>query len=568
MLSYHPQVPYSVIFLLVLFPSLLSTENSPYQYRDWKNYHGLGLDPRTFYHKGQNPRNMWNQRNQNLEPCQATPDIYFVLDKSANMLYGWSHVQKFVQDMVTRLSNPDLRVSIITYSCKGNILLPITGDREEILKGVERIKHTITAGHELIHEGLWKANKQIIKVNRKGVRPTMIIFLLNGPLNNDLYGYSMIETNDTRKMGGQVYGVGTGQSRRSQIIGLSGGLANAFTNKKTEHLSDIITPLLSKACPSLKTAVTSIICILESNPVVVEGYGFDFARRKEDIICRFYLGDPQMTVRDVPPINITKTTVTCPGPIVDSAGRAIHILLSLDNGKNFLNNDLYVASRTCGKTTVKYGQRTTTTRRTTTTTTTTPSTTTKSPTTILLVTEKPGIDKFIFVPVLLALLLLLLLAGCFWQLCCVPPVEELPPPEPQPQPREKKQPPPVSPPAPTVPVNSAPIVIICCCTCRGLYVSRDVEGNVTVCNFNPLCFPQLPLIWPKCGDQGQFTNWALLKEPCIPKVSLPPRQEYLPLASCSQCHCLPASCSRHSSRLRQLPLHSRAPRAPRSHPPT
>lgn len=81
MLSYHPQVPYSVIFLLVLFPSLLSTENSPYQYRDWKNYHGLGLDPRTFYHKGRNPRNMWNQRNQNLEPCQATPDIYFVLDK-------------------------------------------------------------------------------------------------------------------------------------------------------------------------------------------------------------------------------------------------------------------------------------------------------------------------------------------------------------------------------------------------------------------------------------------------------------------------------------------------------
>lgn len=53
------------------------------------------------------------------------------------------------------------------------------------------------------------------------------------------------------------------------------------------------------------------------------------------------------------------------------------------------------------------------------------------------------------------------------------------------QPRKKKQPPPVSPPAPTVPVNSAPIMIICCCTCRGLYVSRDVEvrGLLRGCDF-------------------------------------------------------------------------------------
>lgn len=33
-----------------------------------------------------------------------------------------------------------------------------------------------------------------------------------------------------------------------------------------------------------------------------------------------------------------------------------------------------------------------------------------------------------------------------------------------------------------------------------------LQGNVTVCNFNPLCFPQLPLIWPKCGDQVSGTQ--------------------------------------------------------------
>ncbi|XP_021038172.1 anthrax toxin receptor-like isoform X1 [Mus caroli] len=571
MLSCCPQVPHSVIFLLMLLPSLLRTENFLYQYHDWKNYHGLGLDPRTFSYEDQNPKHMWHQRNSAQEPCQATPDIYFVLDKSAHMLYGWPHIPKFVLDLVTRLSNPDLRVSIITYSCKGNVILPITGDREEILKGIERMKYSITAGHELIYQGLWKANKQIIRGNRRGAQhPSMVIFLLHGPLDNQAYGYSLAETNDTRRMGGYVCGVGTGQSERNQIIGLAGSQEYAFTNKKPEELSDLIIPLSSKACPSLKTAITRIICIRESNPVVLEGYGFDFARRKEDVICRFYFGGAKKTIIDSPPINITKTTVTCPGPIVDSAGRAIHIQLSLDNGKNFLHNHLYVASRTCGKsplTTVRYGS-TTTTRRTTTTTTTTttPSTT---PTTETTTKEpKPSIDKFIFAPVLLALLLLLLLIGCFWQLCCVPPVKELPPPKPQPQPREKKQPPPVSPPVPTRPVNPPPILIICCCTCRGLYVSRDMKGNVTVCNFNPLCCPQLPLRWPQYGGQGWFTNWALLKEPCIPMASLPAGREHLPLASCSQCHRLSANHSRYSSNLRQLALHPWAPRVPQSLPPT
>ncbi|XP_017455791.1 anthrax toxin receptor-like isoform X2 [Rattus norvegicus] len=528
---------------------------------------------------------MWPRKNSKFEPCQATPDIYFIMDKSRRMLHGWPHVPKFVLDMVTRLSNQNLRVSIITYSCKGNIFLPITGDREEILKGIERMKYTITTGHEHIYQGLWKATKQMIKANRRGAgRPSMIIFLLNGPLSNQAYGYSLDEANDARKMGATIYGVGTGQSERNQIIGLTGGPDYAFTNKRPEDLNDLINPLASKICPSLKTAVTRIICIKESNPVVLEGYGFDFAMRKEDVICRFYLGGVKH-LKDANPINITKTTITCPGPIVDSEGRAINILLSLDNGKNFLNNGLYVASRICGKsplTTVKTSGKTTTitTKTTRRTTTTTPSTTTTTPTTI---TEKPkpSIDKFIFVPILLALLLSMLLIGCCWQLCCVPPVEELPPPQPRPQPvkarpapapqpkpREKEQPPRVTPPAPTVPVNSTSIVIICCCTCRGLYVSRDVEGNVTVCNFNPLCCPQLSLIWPQYGNQGWFTNVALAKEPCIPKFSLPPSPESLRLASCSQCHRLPDRRPRRPLGLWRLALHSWVPRVPRSLPPT
>lgn len=76
-----PWVPHSVLFLLMP-PLWLNTESFLYQDSDWGNYHGHGLDSRSFYHsEDQGPKHTWHQRNAVEEPCQASPDIYFVLDK-------------------------------------------------------------------------------------------------------------------------------------------------------------------------------------------------------------------------------------------------------------------------------------------------------------------------------------------------------------------------------------------------------------------------------------------------------------------------------------------------------
>ncbi|XP_055468287.1 anthrax toxin receptor-like [Psammomys obesus] len=534
MLRFCPQVPHCILFPLMLLPSLLSTGNFLYMYPDWENYHGLGLDSRTFHHhEDQNPRHMRHQRNSNQEPCLATPDIYFVLDKSDRMARGWPYVSQFVEDMVQRLSNQDLRVSFISFSCKGNIILPITGNREEIKKGLQRLKNTIPAGHEELFQGLWKANKQIKKVNSGGVhRPSMIISVLFSPLDDITYNYSLEEVDTIRKMGTTIYSVGLGLSEEDQvrvqvttcssepqlkntlpevvlsfsrgcgqqvttaaIRGLAGKPENAFPNKKAEEMTDLITPLASKICPSLTSSDTRFICMGESTPVVLRGKGFDFAMRKEDVICRFHFMDINKTFTDFKAFNLTNTTVTCPGPIVGEPGKMIHVELSLDNGKNFMNKNLYVASKTCDvflevvASNLSFSQGATfpptvkpTTRRHTTpstsTTTTTPSIktiptittlpTTESPTTEVL---KPSIGGYIFSPIILFLVLTTMLAGCFWQLCCHPPVEEELP-KPEPQPREKKQPPlPVSLP----PEDPSPIVIVCCCECCCLYVSSDTE---------------------------------------------------------------------------------------------
>ncbi|KAL6081000.1 hypothetical protein STEG23_029105, partial [Scotinomys teguina] len=104
------------------------------------------------------------------------------------------------------------------------------------------------------------------------------------------------------------------------IIGIAGKPENAFANKKAEQLQDLIFPMASKACPSLKSLDTQIICIRESNPVVLRGYGFDFAMHKEEVICRFYFSDIDMSFKDAKAFNLTNITVTCPGPVVEEPG--------------------------------------------------------------------------------------------------------------------------------------------------------------------------------------------------------------------------------------------------------
>lgn len=83
MLGCCPRGSHTVfLFLGLLPPSLLSTGNFLSQYPVWESYPGLALASRNFHHhEAQNPRHMWHRRSSKQKPCQATPDIYFVLDK-------------------------------------------------------------------------------------------------------------------------------------------------------------------------------------------------------------------------------------------------------------------------------------------------------------------------------------------------------------------------------------------------------------------------------------------------------------------------------------------------------
>lgn len=92
-----------------------------------------------------------------------------------------------------------------------------------------------------------------------------------------------------------------------------------------------------------------------------------------------------------------------------------------------------------------------------------------------------------------------------------------------------------------------------------------LPGNQATAALGPVCC-DISAFCLSSLLQGRCTNFALLKalcaqDSCSPRVSLPPSQECLPLASCSQCHQFPVSCSRFPSRLPSVTPPSWAPRA-------
>lgn len=65
------------------------------------------------------------------------------------------------------------------------------------------------------------------------------------------------------------------------------------------------------------------VVLTESNPVVLEGYGFDFARRKEDVICRFYLDDIKGTIKGKQGFcSLSRVSLSLPTVLLDTGVRS------------------------------------------------------------------------------------------------------------------------------------------------------------------------------------------------------------------------------------------------------
>ncbi|KAM4852540.1 anthrax toxin receptor-like [Thomomys bottae] len=455
----HPCAPESSLFLLLLltFTSLDSI---------W----GLNFR-RTHVTEDQgaiHSRRQWRP----LEDCNTSPDFYIALDKGSRVKTDWKFFYKFAVDIVARFrKNPILRISFITFACKGNIINPITSNRVKIQKALDRLKYTIPAGYMLPFNALYKANIQIERLKRLGLHTySVIILVINNEMKPPEFKVTLKEAQYSRKLSAVIIAIGVGYSKRDQLTQITGKPENTFSSQYTEsHLQEAVNMIHQRFCPRLTGVQNRTLCIRGGNTMIVEGYGFDIAGNVENIICRYvYSGK---IFKHEKAFTYSSNMIICRTPPSEEVGKAVFIEISLNKGHSYMDGNIFMFTRSCGRTlstTLKTkptrGKPTTTTMKTTTRPTTmttatmmtatttittaelgtataiaTPMTTTTpnvlpthvairlTITTIPHITpETPMISNFIFVPIGLALLFAVLLFGCLRQLCCPPPVKEPP----------------------------------------------------------------------------------------------------------------------------------------------
>ncbi|XP_012372370.2 zinc finger protein 488 [Octodon degus] len=189
---------------------------------------------------------------------------------------------------------PNLRVSFITYSCKGNIILPLTSDRGEIQRGLDRLKYSIPAGTRIPHKGFEKANVQLERSNSGAVQiPSVIISVISDILDDRRYDKAKAEADKARNSGATIYTVG-----------------------------------------------------VENYDYVIDAEDLYPKIKKEEVFCRFKFNATGIV--DQRAKNVDKTGITCGVPVIYEAGREIFVKVSVDNGKSFLDISFRFTSIDCG----------------------------------------------------------------------------------------------------------------------------------------------------------------------------------------------------------------------------
>ncbi|PNI82954.1 ANTXR2 isoform 6 [Pan troglodytes] len=169
-------------------------------------------------------------RAQEQPSCRRAFDLYFVLDKSGSVANNWIEIYNFVQQLAERFVSPEMRLSFIVFSSQASIILPLTGDRGKISKGLEDLKRVSPVGETYIHEGLKLANEQIQKAG--GLKTSSIIIALtDGKLDGLVPSYAEKEAKISRSLGASVYCVGVLDFEQAQLERIADSKEQVFPVK-------------------------------------------------------------------------------------------------------------------------------------------------------------------------------------------------------------------------------------------------------------------------------------------------------------------------------------------------
>ncbi|XP_042534013.1 anthrax toxin receptor 2 [Dipodomys spectabilis] len=334
-------------------------------------------------------------RAEEQPSCKKAFDLYFVLDKSGSVANNWIEIYNFVQQLTERFVSPEMRLSFIVFSSQATIILPLTGDRGKISKGLEDLKNVSPVGETYIHEGLKLANEQIRKAG--GLKTSSIIIALtDGKLDGLVPSYAEKEAKTSRSLGANVYCVGVLDFEQAQLERIADSKDQVFPVKGGfQALKGIINSILDKSCTEILELRPSSVCVGEEFQVVLSGRAVTLGSRDDSVRCTYTVNATH--IKNVKPVSVQSDSMLCPAPVLNKAGETLNVSVSFNGGKSIISSSILITATQCSN----------------------------------------GIAA------LIAILVLLLLLGIglmwwFWPLCCKVVIKD-PPPPPPPAPKEEEE---------------------------------------------------------------------------------------------------------------------------------
>ncbi|XP_041109327.1 anthrax toxin receptor 2-like isoform X3 [Polyodon spathula] len=306
--------------------------------------------------------------------CHGAFDLYFVLDKSGSVAENWGEIYGFVEQLTQRFVSPRMRLSFIVFSSKAETMMPLTGNRDEINKGLEELSKVIPAGETYMHEGIKQARIQIEKEG--GLKTSSIIIALtDGVLVDLLLPYAKEEAKKARTLGARVYCVGVKDFVEEQVdilhgclMGGSGevklvfrrdtGSTEEFKIKLAEiadtkdqvfpvndgfhALKGIINSILKQSCTEILSVEPSSVCVNVSFSVVLRGNGFKLGRNR--VTCTFVVNENTINEK---PSEVLDNYLVCPAPTLHEVGQTMDVLVSLNDGQSFISSAVTVTASSC-----------------------------------------------------------------------------------------------------------------------------------------------------------------------------------------------------------------------------
>lgn len=275
--------------------------------------------------------------------CDGAFDIYFVLDRSGSVFGHWNEIYGFVEQITNRFVSPRMRVSYIVFSARAVVILPLTGDRSEINKGLEKLSQIKPAGETYMHEGIKAVSEQMKTQTSPSSR--IIIVLTDGKLEVFPFEMTLEEADRARGFGARVYCVGVMDFDHKQLAEIADGNEQVFPVLSGFHaLKDIVNKILKQTCADVFTIEPSSVCVNESFSVVLRGSGFSGSRRTDNILCTLTVD--QKTYDQKPQV-VRDGYLLCPAPVLHEVGQSIEVLVSINNGQSYISSPITIYATTC-----------------------------------------------------------------------------------------------------------------------------------------------------------------------------------------------------------------------------